>query len=165
VDSAGLSEHIDQGEGCEGAEVKEMTKKDYTFRFESSKAPETIFSTLLDVRKWWSGIYGEEIKGNTKKIYDEFSFSAGDGAHYSHQLLTELVPGKKITWQVTDSKLTFLDKPDEWKGTEICFDVVTKGNKSQVTFTHRGLVPAIECYDTCSDAWSQYLKKLAEKLK
>ena len=144
--------------------MSKQNQKDYTFQFESSETPQNIFNSLLDVRSWWSGLFGEEIKGNSKKINDEFTFRAGDGIHYSKQRLTELLPYKKITWLVTESNLTFLKQPDEWTGTKIGFEISAKGNKTQITFTHAGLAPEIECYDSCSDAWTKYLKKLAEKL-
>lgn len=143
--------------------IKVMNKqkiKDYTFSFESAKTAKHIFETLLNVRHWWTGLYGEEIKGNSKKVGDEFDFRAGGGAHYSKQKLIELEPDKKIVWKVTESNLTFLKKPDEWTGTKIRFNISTQGNKSQVTFTHQGLVPNIECYNGCAGAWTQYLENL-----
>ena len=138
--------------------------KDFTFSFESSQTPEKIFQELLNVRSWWSGLFGEEFKGASKKINDEFSFNAGDGVHYSKQRLIELVPDKKLVWQVLDSKLTFAEKTDEWTNTKICFEVSKHGNKTKVVFTHQGLVPKFECYANCSGAWTQYLEKLAEEL-
>lgn len=87
--------------------------KDYTFIFESSDTPDNVFEHLLDVRNWWTGLYQEEIKGNTCKLNEEFTFTAGGGAHYSKQKLIEVIPGKKIVWLVTDSNLNFLDKPGE----------------------------------------------------
>lgn len=137
----------------------------YTFSFESTKTPQTIFEILLDIRKWWVGWFGEDINGKSKKLGDEFTFYAGDGLHITKQRLTELVPNKKIVWQIIESKLTFVEKTDEWTGTKICFEISTKGNKSKVTFTHEGLVKKFQCYNNCSGAWTQYLENLAEKLK
>ena len=139
--------------------------KSYSYSFISSKSPEAIFQLLLDIDKWWSGLFSETITGKSQAIDDEFSFDAGGGAHYSKQKLVELVPNKKIVWLVTDSNLTFLSDTNEWNNTKICFDIVAEGNKTKVTFTHDGLVPQIECYDACSGAWSQYLENLREKLK
>jgi hypothetical protein len=34
--------------------------------------------------------FGEKITGDTNKIGDEFSFSAGDGVHFSKQKLIEI---------------------------------------------------------------------------
>ena len=145
--------------------MSKQNLKDYTFNLESSETPKNIFETLLNVRSWWSGLYSEIIKGDTSKLNDEFTFHAGGGAHYSQQKLVELIPGKKIVWLVTDSNLNFLEKPNEWTGTKICFEISKQGNKSQITFTHQGLVPKIECYNGCAGAWTQYLENLAEKLR
>ncbi len=138
---------------------------DYTFSMESSDTPTNIFARLLDVRSWWSGLFSETIEGDTNKLNDEFTFSAGGGVHYSNQKLVELIPDKKIVWLVTDSNLNFLEKPNEWTGTKICFEISKLGGKTQITFTHQGLVPKIECYNSCADAWTQYLENLAEKLR
>lgn len=142
-----------------------MTTKDFTFSFRSSQSPERIFSTLLNVNEWWTGLYSEHISGESAKPGDEFTFSAGGGAHYTKQKLTELVPGKKIVWLVTDSNLSFLKKTDEWTNTSISFEILGEGKDHTVTFTHLGLVPKIECYGECTGAWTRYLENLAVKLK
>jgi hypothetical protein len=141
-----------------------MNKENFTYSFKSSKTPEAISDLLLDVRQWWSGLYEETIAGETPKLNDEFSFSAGSGAHYSKQKLIELIPSKRIVWLVTDSNLSFLTEPHEWTNTKICFDIYREVDKTIVTFTHDGLTPPIECYDACSSAWSMYLANLKKKL-
>ena len=134
-----------------------MKPKDLTIRMQVDQTPEEIFNAVRNVRGWWSGYYSEEIKGDTEKLNDEFSFRAGGGAHYSRQKLIEVIPNKKVVWLVTDSKLDFLEKKDEWTGTKVSFDISTKGNKTELAFTHEGLTPEIECYNSCAPAWSQYL--------
>ena len=134
-----------------------MKPKDLTIRMQVDQTPEEIFNAVRNVRGWWSGYYSEEIKGDTEKLNDEFSFRAGGGAHYSRQKLIEVIPNKKVVWLVTDSKLDFLEKKDEWTGTKVSFDISTKGTKTELVFTHQGLVPEIECYNSCAPAWSQYL--------
>jgi hypothetical protein len=144
--------------------MKNKKNTDYSFSFESSKSSKIIFETLKDVRFWWSGLFGEEIDGKSKELNDSFTFKAGGGLHYSKQKLIESVPSKKIIWKVTESNLTFLKKQDEWTNTKFGFEIVTHENLSKVTFTHQGLIPNIECYDSCSDAWTNYLQNLAKKL-
>lgn len=120
-----------------------------------------MYSTLLDVKQWWFGLFNETIKGKSSQIGDVFTFEAGGGMHYSKQELLEVVPNTSIMWLVTESKLSFLKEKDEWTGTQLRFDIISKGNKGcTVTFTHVGLKKDIECYESCSSAWSQYLHNL-----
>lgn len=133
--------------------------KDFTVKLVVEQPPKEVFDAVLNVRGWWQGFYSEEINGKTEKINDEFTFRAGGGAHYTRQKLIEVIRDKKIVWLVTQSELTFLEKKDEWQGTKIIFEISEKNNKTQLRFTHEGLTPEIECYDSCSTAWSMYLKK------
>ncbi|HRG52443.1 MAG TPA: SRPBCC domain-containing protein [Bacteroidia bacterium] len=142
-----------------------MKKENFTYQFRSSKTPEAIFELLLNVDQWWSGLYEETIKGKSHQLNDEFTFEAGQGMHYSKQKLIELVPNKKISWVVTDSKLTFLNKTDEWTNSKLSFDISKEADKTLVTFTHDGLTPQIECYNQCSSGWTGYLDNLKKKLK
>jgi hypothetical protein len=134
-----------------------MQNQDFTTTILVDKSPAEVYHTVLNFRAWWSGLYGESFEGKAEKIGDEFSFLAGEGAHYSKQKLTELVPNKKVVWLVTDAHLNFVGTPDEWKGTKIRFDISEEGNKTKVVFTHLGLVPDFECYDSCAPAWKKYL--------
>jgi hypothetical protein len=142
-----------------------MTTNNFQFSFTSSKNENEVFSLLLNVKKWWNGLFGEDIKGKYEKIGDEFTFKAGDGVHYSNQKLIELIPYQRIVWLVTESNLSFLNNTNEWANTKICFDMEKRGNSIHIIFTHMGLIPEIECYDQCTNAWTQYLQKLAIRLK
>ena len=141
-----------------------MKEDSFKKSFKTSKSAEEVFNLLLDIEQWWSGIYGEEIKGESKKIGDEFTFKAGGGAHYSKQKLIELIPNEKVVWLITDSTLSFLSNTGEWINTKIGFTISTEENSTVITFTHDGLVPQIECYSACSGGWTRYLDKLEEKL-
>jgi hypothetical protein len=134
-----------------------MKTQDLSISLLVDQTPEEVFNAIRNVRGWWTGYYSEEIQGNTEELNDEFSFHAGDGAHYSRQKLIEVIPNKKVVWLVTDSKLDFLEKKNEWTGTKVIFDISKKDNKTQLVFTHEGLTPEIECYNSCAPAWSQYL--------
>jgi hypothetical protein len=137
----------------------------FTFSFQTSEPVEKVFKTLLDVRSWWTGLFGEQIKGDSSKLNNEFTFKAGNGAHFTKQKLMEAEPNKRIVWLVTESNLNFLKKTDEWTGTKICFDISNQSGKTKVTFTHEGLVPKIECYDGYAGAWTQYLENLEKRLR
>lgn len=136
-----------------------MENKNFATTILVDQSPEEVFNAVSNVRGWWSGLYSEEIKGNTADLNDEFTFRAGGGKHYSKQKIVEAIPGKKVVWLVTESELSFLEKRDEWTGTKITFVISKDGNKTRLLFTHEGLVPEIECYDSCAPVWSQYVQE------
>ena len=127
--------------------------RDFTVSITVDQTPEEAFEAIVDVRGWWSG----EIDGPTDQLGGEFSYRYQD-LHYSKQKVTELVPGKKVVWLIVDSHLGFVEDKREWNGTRVVFDITRKGGKTEVRFTHAGLVPAHECYSDCSDAWSSYIR-------
>lgn len=126
-----------------------MSTKDFTSVFSVEKTPEEVFKAIHNVRGWWQG----EIEGGTDKLNDEFTYRFED-IHFSKQKIVEMIPGQKIVWLVTDSKLNFIKDKSEWTGTKIVFEISEKDNKTQVRFTHIGLFPKIECFHECSNAWS-----------
>lgn len=152
-------------QGLENDTMDNSGLKNFSYSFDSSKPAKEIFDLLLQVGKWWTGFYEETVTGKSEKVGDEFEFLTASGVHYSRHKLTELVPNERIVWEVTDSKLSFISKTDEWSGTKLRFDISDKGNSRQVSFTHEGLITEFECYDACSGAWTGYLKELEIQLK
>lgn len=141
-----------------------MNAKNFTLTLLVEKPIEDVFKVVMNVHTWWSGLYSEEFTGVSEKIGDEFTFRAGEGAHYSKQKLVELVEHEKIVWLVTESKLSFIKQTDEWTGSHLIFEFSKKGNQTQVTFTHHGLTPEIECYDSCAPAWTMYIQQKLQPL-
>jgi hypothetical protein len=127
-------------------------KKDFTTTFSVDQSPQEVFDAINNVRGWWS----EEIEGHTDKLDTQFKFHYKN-FHRSTQGITELVPGKKVLWHVTDAKLNFVKNKTEWNGTDVVFEITRKGDKTELRFTHLGLVPAFECYGDCSGAWGFYI--------
>ena len=73
--------------------------------------------------------------------------------------LIEVIPNKKVVWLVMENYFKFTKDKSEWTGTKVIFEISEKDNKTQIRFTHQGLVPAYECFDICSNAWSQYISQ------
>ena len=138
-----------------------MQNQSFTITVLVDQSPNQVFEFINNVREWWTGKPG--VEGNTHQVGDEFTYRYGN-LHYSKQKVVELVPGKKIVWLVTESNLSFIDNKDEWTGTRITFDIFDRNNnKTEIVFTHVGLVPAIECYNDCSNARSSYVNNSLKK--
>jgi hypothetical protein len=138
-----------------------MKTSDFTATILVAQTPEEAFAAINNARGWWTGEPG--IEGSTDKLNDEFTYDYKP-YHHSKQKITELIPGKKIVWLVTDSNINFVEDKNEWTGTKIIFEITKKGDETEVCFTHVGLVPAIECYDGCSNAWGSYINSSLRNL-
>jgi len=130
-----------------------MSSSDYSIIISVNKTPMEAFNAINNVRGWWT----ENLEGGTEKLGDEFTVTFGK-VHASTQKLVEVVPNKKVVWLVTASNLNFIQDKQEWNNTKISFEITQKNDKTQVRFTHHGLIPEIECFDACSNAWSDYIQ-------
>jgi hypothetical protein len=131
-----------------------MKNKGFTTTILVDQSPKEVFNAVNDVRGWWQGV----IAGSTTKLDDEFTYRMED-IHFSKQRLVEVIPDKKVVWLVTESKLNFVKKKSEWTGTKINFEIAEQGSKTELRFTHFGLVPEFDCYGGCSGAWGQLIEQ------
>jgi hypothetical protein len=131
----------------------------YSTTISVDQSPEQAFAAIVNVRGWWSG----EIEGETDRVGAVFTYRYQD-RHRSTQKVTELAPGKRVAWHVVDSHLPFVAPADEWTGTDIVFDISKKDGKTEVRFTHVGLVPQDQCYGSCSSAWSTLINGNLKRL-
>ena len=136
-----------------------MKKQDYKATLTVDATPKEVFKKINSVTKWWT----DELEGDSQKIGDEFTVRFGD-VHVSTQKLIEVIPDKKVVWLVTKSNLNFIKKKDEWTNTTISFDISTHNNKTQIQFTHTGLVPEVECSKSCTEGWDYFIKGSLFKL-
>ncbi len=132
--------------------ARQMSEQNLTTSFTVDQSPEEVFAAVNNVRGWWS----EEIEGSTDKLGAEFEFHYKDVHHSTHKI-TEMVPGKKVVWHTTDSHINFVKDKAEWTGTDIVFVITRKDDRTELRFTHVGLVPACECYSECSDGWAYFI--------
>ncbi len=126
-----------------------MENTSFSTAFTVDQSPDEVFRAINHARGWWSGSF----EGDTDRLGAEFDYRYQD-AHYSRQKVTEFIPATKVVWHVTDSKLTFVGKKNEWTGTDIIFEISRKDGKTELRFTHAGLIPDNECFEACSNAWS-----------
>jgi len=125
-----------------------MKNQDFTATISMDKTPKEALDAINNVRGWWSG----EIDGDAAKLGAEFTYPYKDVPR-SKQKITELIAGKKVVWHVVDSDLSFAKNKSEWNDSDIVFEISEKAGKTEVRFTHVGLIPQFECYGSCSNAW------------
>ncbi|MFZ0827815.1 MAG: SRPBCC domain-containing protein [Verrucomicrobiia bacterium] len=130
-----------------------MKNQNYTASFRVDQSPKDVFDAINNVRGWWS----EEIEGRTDRAGAEWTYRYKD-VHHCTMKITEFIPGQKVVWLVVDNLFNFTKDKTEWTGTKVIFEISKQGNKTEVRFTHQGLVPQYECFDVCSDAWGSYIK-------
>lgn len=127
--------------------------------FTVNRTPQEVYDAITDVRAWWTG----EIEGRADQVGAEFTYRYQD-LHRSTQKVTELAPGRRVAWRVTEARLSFVADQDEWVGTDIVFDLLRKDGDTEVRFTHTGLLPSCQCYQACSAGWTFYLHESLQKL-
>jgi hypothetical protein len=128
--------------------------QNYSTTLTVDNTPEEVFGAINNPRGWWS----EVIEGDTDKLGAVFYYHNKD-IHRATFKVTELVPGKKVVWRVLDNYFNFIQDKNEWIGTDVVFDIAKKGDKTEVHFTHVGLVPAYECFDICVNAWGTFISR------
>lgn len=136
-----------------------MSTPDFTTTLLVDQSPKQVFDAINNPRGWWS----EEIEGPTDKLNEVFNYHFHD-IHICKIKVIELVSGQKVVWQVLENYFKFTTDKTEWVDTKISFEISKQGGKTQIKFTHHGLVPAYECYDICYDAWTTYIQNSLRNL-
>lgn len=117
-----------------------------------------VQNRISKVDKWWA----KQFKGAANKLNDQFSVYFGDT--YVDFKISELIPGKKIVWKVTDCNLHWIKDKKEWNDTEVTWAIAEKDGRTQIDFVHKGLTPVSECYESCKPGWTHHIKDSLLKL-
>jgi hypothetical protein len=136
-----------------------MATADFTTTIVVDQTPKQVFDAINNVRGWWS----EEIEGSTHKLNDVFNYHYED-VHSCTVKLIEVVPDKKLVWKILDNHFNFTKDKTEWIDTKVSFEISRRGDKTQLVFTHIGLVPEYECYEACNQGWTHYIQNSLKSL-
>ena len=129
-----------------------MKNRDFTLTLSLEQSPEVVFAAVLDVRGWWS----RALEGRSAAVGDEFTYRYED-RHRSMHRVTEVVADTKVVWHTVSAELSVGGDPHEWTGTDVRFDITRRGTKTELRFTHVGLVPELGCFEACSRGWGFYI--------
>ena len=136
--------------------MEKIAGSDYTAMIEVAKPPTEVYNCITaDVAKWWGG---NDLEGSSRQLNDEFTIHHPQ-AHYSKQIVVELIPAKSVVWLVLESHLHWLTRdPHEWTRTKMLFELRGDDDGTVLHFTHQGLTPDKECYEACSQGWNMVIK-------
>jgi hypothetical protein len=126
----------------------------FTAKINAHEALEKI-ERLAD---WWTAV----VEGNPQKVGDVFSTRFTSGTFVDFKL-EELIPDKKAVWLVTDCNLAWLKDKKEWRGTRLLWELSPVNEGTQITMTHVGLTPRVECYGVCQPSWDFYIGKSLQR--
>ena len=133
-------------------------QQDFSYQLTFKASAKETMKKISEVDHWWA----KNFKGNASKLHDTFSVYFGDT--FVDFTISEYIPGKKITWLVTDCNLHWINDKKEWNNTEVAWTLTEHDGKTKIDFVHKGLTPGSECYDNCKPGWTHHLKDSLLKL-
>lgn len=131
-----------------------MTTHDYHSSITADIAPQEAFDKIVRVSGWWA----KDFEGKSEEPNDVFTVRFPNGDRYKVKV-AEIIPNKKIVWEVIDSYQGWHNDHTEWIGTKIVWEVFPQKDGVEVKLTHSGLVPEFECFDKCSQGWDYLMQK------
>jgi len=130
-----------------------MKKNDFTSSISANITPGEAIKKISHVPGWW----GITFTGNSEKQNDRFTVKMG-GDSFFNFTVAELIPAKRIVWEVTDCNMPWYSDKKEWINTKLIFDLTEQNGTTEVTFTHKGLTPDVECYKDCEPGWTHWIQ-------
>ncbi len=126
---------------------------DFTSSITAELTASEAIKKISNVSDWW----GITFTGGAGKQHDTFTVKM-TGDSYFNFTVTELIPGKRLVWLVTDCNMPWYSDKKEWANTKLVFDLDEHDGITEVKFTHEGLTPDVECYKDCAPGWTHWIK-------
>ena len=130
-----------------------MEDQNYKATIIVSQSANKVFKSINSVSNWWT----ENLDGDSENLNGIFTVHFGADSFVTHKII-ESKPDKKVVWLVTGCNLPWLKDKTEWTDTKMSFDIVSKDKMTEMNFTHIGLIPQAECFESCVKGWDQYIK-------
>jgi hypothetical protein len=131
-----------------------MEKNDFTSSITAKISASEAIKKISNVPEWW----GVTFTGDSKNQNDQFTIKMG-GDSFFNFTVTELVPGKRVVWLVTDCNMPWYTDKKEWTDTRLIFDLHEHNGITDLEFTHEGLTPDVECWNDCKPGWTHWIQK------
>ncbi|HEV2695998.1 MAG TPA: SRPBCC domain-containing protein [Verrucomicrobiae bacterium] len=130
----------------------------YHATFHISITPQEAIKKINHVAAWW----GQDFSGSARQLDDVFTIRFGET--WVTFKVVDVMPAERLEWEIIDCHLPWLIDKAEWKNTNLIWELSAEHGLTRIGFIHVGLIPEMECYDTCSAGWDFYLKESLFKL-
>ena len=129
------------------------TKNNFSSSISAKISADEAIKKISNLPEWW----GITFSGNSEKQNDQFIVKMS-GDSFFNMTVAELIPDKRVVWLVTDCNMPWFTDKKEWANTKLIFDLSENNGITELTFTHEGLTPDIECYKDCEEGWTHWIK-------
>lgn len=129
-----------------------MNPQNYQCTIAAPITANEAFDKISRVGEWWA----VNFKGNAKNLHDRFTVHFARTTWAAMEIV-DVVPDQRVVWKVADCYLPIFKDPYVWKDNLIFFDIAADGAEAEVTMTHIGLFPGVECYEDCRKGWNFYI--------
>lgn len=151
-----MAQHEQGWAGCldKLEQCLEDTAEDYAQTMSIAASCEQVFEALATVdgpKGWWTS----QVSG-CAETGGELRFAAKGWDGYVLMRVDHAIRPSSVQWACVESN----EMPD-WVGTVIVFALTAWTPTScELNFRHRGLTPALECFDICQAGWNRFLPSL-----
>lgn len=104
-------------------------------------------TTIDGLAGWWT----TNTVGEGNKVGGVVEFKFGPGGF--DMKVVELVPGKRVLWEVVEG-------PEEWVGTHVEWELSQVDEWAIILFKHEGWKEPVEFMHHCSTKWAIFLMSL-----
>jgi ketosteroid isomerase-like protein/uncharacterized protein YndB with AHSA1/START domain len=116
--------------------------------------PDAVFDALAHPERWWST--------SVQADGDRLRLNWPDGGFIAFRVVADAP--RVLRWHCIDQVDHNLPQADEWVGTTIVFSLAPVGDGTRLHFEHRGLTPALDCYELCENGWDFFLRRSVAQL-
>jgi hypothetical protein len=131
-----------------------MKEQSYQSSFIAHIPPKEAFEKISRVSEWWA----KNFEGTSQRPDDVFTVRFRSGDMFQAKV-TEMLPDTKIIWEFIDAYQGWVKNSTEWIGTKIMWEVTPQKEGVEVTMTHVGLVPELECFAQCTKSWHYLMQE------
>ena len=130
-----------------------METKNFNSSISAEISANEAIKKISNVADWW----GVTFSGSAEKQGDKFNVKMGGDSFFDFTV-SELVPGKRVVWFVNDCNMPWYNDKKEWANNKMIFDINENKGITEISFTHDGLTPEVECYNDCAPGWTHWIK-------